>query len=410
MILLVGDKLVHFSPRRVLEALGHQCMWVESFTEAARCLSRTSFELVLLSLDLADGGGLALLRRLRFESPDTRVVAIAGSSETAIEAMRLGAFDFVRRPFDLLEPLTSARNALHMVRLERRAAYLARCDPPYVLACASPAMRKVDDAILGATRQPVVLIVGEIGTGKSLVARRIHHASRADGPFVEMQCRAHTQKVLFGHEADDQVGLIEVADGGTLFLDDVGALDAAAQAGLFAFLSSSEARRLGGTACRRVDVRLIAATKRPLDGDLHRRLSAFSIALPPLRERREDIVPLAEHFLQRDAQRFRRGPRNLSEAAGAILEAWHWPGNVGELKVVIQRTALACPGESVEPEHLPADLSSRSDPTTELPTLEELQRRYVRAVLDLSGGNKLRAAEKLGISRQTLAAKLDDAE
>jgi DNA-binding NtrC family response regulator len=442
VILIVDDeKLIRTTLERALSS--HKCETAGSLAEATAALQRTRFELVILDLKLGDGSGLELLRRI---PPDTKVVVITahGSIESAVEAMKLGAFDFVKKPFELEELLATAENALRAASLERRVAYHAgreRNDfQGMAVAGLSPAMKRLDAEIAAVAPQPVpvILILGETGAGKALVARRLHYGgARAEGPFVELNAAAIPETLveseLFGHERgafsdarERKLGLVEAADGGTLFLDEVGDLAAPAQAKLLSFLESFSFRRLGATASRSVDVRVVAATNRDLQqmmregrfrADLYYRLSSLTLAVPPLRERREDVRPLAEHFVQLDRQRFGKKFQRVSDAAARLLSGWHWPGNVRELKAVIQRAVLMNDGESLEPEHLPAEMVATAiDPVESalqeksLPSLEDVELRYMRAVLALMGGNKLRAAEKLGITRQTLAKRLGEAE
>ncbi len=450
MILVVDDeKLIRSSLQRALTGLGLKAEAAGSLAEAQAALSRTRFDLVVLDLKLGDGDGLTLLRRLRAESPDTKVVVITahGSVESAVEAMKSGAYDFVKKPFELDELLATAQNALRAGELERRVAYHDGRERKKVvgdvtLPGRSPAMLALDREIAAVSAQPVsvILVVGETGSGKALVARRLHYgaaARRAEGPFVELNAAAIPETLveseLFGHERgafsdarESKRGLVEVADGGTLFLDEVGDLGQAAQAKLLTFLESFSFRRLGATATRTVDLRLVAATHRDLEqmahekkfrADLFYRLNALTLRVPPLRERREDIRPLAEHFLSIDAQRFNKRFCRLSDEAATLLTGWRWPGNVRELKAVVQRAVLMNDGESLEAEQLPSELVSSSlDPVapalTEatIPTLAEVELRYMRAVLTLMDGNKLRAAERLGITRQTLAKRLGESE
>jgi DNA-binding NtrC family response regulator len=451
-VLVVDDeRLIRSSLERALASLGHQADAADSVAGARAALSRRRYDLVVLDLKLPDGDGLDVLRAIVAESPETKVVVITahGSIETAVQAMKLGAYDFVKKPFELDELLTTANNALRAGSLERRVAYhdgrdRSRFDAEVVPGRA-PAMVQLEHEVAMVAPQPVpvVLVVGETGTGKALIARRLHYgvaggAARASGPFVELNAAAIPEALveseLFGHERgafsdarERKLGLVEVADGGTLFLDEIGELPAAAQAKLLTFLESFSFRRVGATAARTVDVRLVAATNRDLqaqvrDGkfraDLYYRLAAITLRVPPLRERREDIRPIAEHFVVQHAQRFGKHFRRLTDDAAALLEAWPWPGNVRELKAVVQRAVLMNDAAELTAAHLPGELVAAAvDPvpaalreTAGLPTLDEIERRYMRAVLTLTGGNKVRAAEHLGITRQTLAKRLGESD
>jgi DNA-binding NtrC family response regulator len=450
-VLVVDDeRLIRTSVQRALEAAGHRAAAAGSLSEAIAALERTRFDLVVLDLRLGDGSGLQVLERVRGSAPETKVVVITahGSVATAVEAMKAGAFDFVEKPFELDRLLATVGHALHAAILERQVDYHAGrersrlTDATQVVPSRSPAMQRLDREVaqVAPAAVPLVLVCGETGSGKALVARRLHFGSaRAGGPFVELNAAAIPETLveseLFGHERgafsdarERKLGLVEVADGGTLFLDEVGDLSAAAQAKLLTFVESFSFRRVGATAAHTVDVRVVAATNRELpklvaDGrfrsDLYYRLSAITLAVPPLRERREDIRPLAEHFTAADGVRLRKRFRAVTDEAAALLAAWRWPGNVRELKAVVQRAVLMNDADALAPEHLPSELvASAIDPVPQslavpeagIPTLEEVERRYMRAVLDLTGGNKVRAAERLGITRQTLAKRLGEAD
>jgi DNA-binding NtrC family response regulator len=447
-ILVVDDeKLIRSSLERALSNLGHDTEAVDSLSAGHAAISRRRFDLVILDLKLGDGSGLDLLRRLTMEAPESKVVVITahGSVDVAVDAMKLGAYDFVKKPFELDELLTTATNALRSGALERRVAYHAQreravLDDQMIATCA-PAMARLEHEVTMVTQQPVpvVLIVGETGSGKALIARRLHQGSaRSSGPFVELNAAAIPETLveseLFGHERgafsdarERKLGLVEVAHGGTLFLDEIGDLTATAQAKLLTFLESLTFRRVGATATRTVDVRLIAATNRNLAAmvkearfraDLYYRLSALTLSVPPLRDRREDIPPLATHFAVVSAHRYGKRFRRISDEATRLLTAWSWRGNIRELKAVIQRAVLMNDGDALEAVHLPADLVAAAlDPipdalaeSTRIPSLEEIELRYMRAVVALTGGNKARAAEYLGITRQTLTKRLGEAD
>jgi DNA-binding NtrC family response regulator len=447
-VLVVDDeRLIRSSLERALSLQGHVTETADSAAAALAAAGRKRFDLVVLDLKLPDGSGLDVLARLLRDAPDTKVVVITahGTIDNAVEAMKLGAFDFVKKPFDLDELLTTAQNALRAESLERRVAYhdeRARqsLDETQVTGT-SPAMTQLghEIAMVAPRPVPVVLVMGETGSGKALVARRLHFQSaRASGPFVELNAAAIPETLveseLFGHERgafsdarERKLGLVEVADGGTLFLDEIGDLGPGPQAKLLTFLESFTFRRIGATATRTVDIRLVAATNRDLqalvkDGkfrsDLYYRLSALTLHVPPLRARVVDIKPLAELFVSVYAHKYQKRMHSLSPETLGVLERWPWPGNVRELKSVIQRAVLMHDGDVLELAHLPAELVSgalvpplpESNGNGRIPTLEEVELRYMRAVLALTAGNKLRAAEHLGITRQTLAKRLGDSE
>jgi len=445
-VLVVDDeRLLRGSVATALAQSGHEVRQAGSLAEAERLLGELRADVLVLDLKLGDGDGLDFLRRLRAGGDSTKVVVVSahGTVDRAIEAMRLGAFDFVRKPFELEELVATVGNAARAAGLERRVAYhdareRGRAEP--MIPPASPPMLRLEREVSMVVGQPVpvILLIGETGTGKALVARRLHFESpRRDGPFVELNVAAMPESLveseLFGHERgafsdarERKPGLAEVADGGTLFLDEIGEMSLPAQAKLLTFLESFRFRRIGGTAQKTVDIRLVAATNRDLPAlvkegrfraDLHYRLSSVTLEVPPLRARPEDVGPLALGFLAHFTQRFHKRMRALSPAALAVLQSWSWPGNVRELRGVIQRVVLMHDDEKLLPEHLPAELvAAKLDPTPPLEpgariaTLEEISLRYMRNVLEFTGGNKVRAAEYLGITRQTLAKRLDEAE
>jgi two-component system, NtrC family, response regulator AtoC len=444
-VLIADDEtLLRESIARAFEAEGMLVDRAATAAAAIECFQKSRPDLVVLDLKLPDRNGLEVLREINALSSAVRVLVITahGTIANAVEAMKLGAFDFVRKPFDLEELLSGARNALRTLQLEQRLAYHdereRRTHDEHFVPGRSPAMTALwkEVEIVAAQPVPVVLVIGESGTGKSLVARALHYRSpRSRAPFVELNAAAIPETLveseLFGHERgafsdarDPKAGLAEIADGGTLFLDEIGDLSAGAQAKLLSFLESRSFRRLGATELRTVDVRIVAATNRPLDllmaekkirSDLYYRLSAMTLHVPPLRERREDIPLLAKHFVDTFAQRFRKRTVRVSEPAEAVLTRWSWPGNVRELMAVMQRSVLMNDAEILDVEHLPAEIiASSADVVPELstpnpprlPTLEEVELRYIRAVYALCKESKVRAAEVLGVTRQTLARRL----
>jgi DNA-binding NtrC family response regulator len=453
-VLVVDDELlIRESLRVALAGEGWETSSAGSGAEAWQRFQQDRPDAVVLDLVLGDIGGIELLRRMQKEAPDTKVVVITahGSIELAVAAMKEGAYDFIKKPFELDEILAAVHNAIRTATLERRVEYLSererRRNDTARLIHASPAMARVveEAALIAANQVPVVLLCGESGTGKQVLARMLHERSAcAQGPFVELNCSAIPDNLveseLFGHERgafsdarDRKLGLVEVADGGTLFLDEIGDLGQPAQAKLLTFIEQRQFRRLGATAMRRVEVRIVAATNRDLAAmvasrafreDLWYRISAMTLRLPPLRERREDVALLAEHFLAEASRQFRRRWRRFAPEALGVLERYRWSGNVRELKSVIGRAALLHDEEEMQPSHLPAELVAAALATQEaaparseaapaggtIPTLAQIELAHIRRVLEVCGGNRTLAAQHLGITRQTLAKRIGSEE
>jgi two-component system, NtrC family, response regulator AtoC len=435
-VLIVDDEeLIRRSLELALAEAGYSVMLAASGREALDQLVIEAPDCLVLDLRLGDIPGLDVLREARGRFPDLKTIVITahGDVDSAVAALRLGAFDFIKKPFDLEEVIASLNNALRADQLERQVAYLSdqdgrRREPEMVFA--SESMRAAVDLLEKAARQPVpvVLIRGETGTGKQLAARLFHRASaRSRGPFVELNCSAIPENLveseLFGHERgafsdarDQKRGLVELADGGTLFLDEVGDLPASAQAKLLKFVEDFEFRRLGGTKILNVDCRVVAATHRALEEqaafrrDLYYRLAGIAVELPPLRDRGDDVLLLARHFLKEFARRYRKPLDGFTSEAEALLRAHRWPGNVRELRAAISNAALIAEDKTIGVGELAgveraalADVAELPTSLDSLRTIEELNLAYVTRVVDLCGGNKALAAQKLGISRQTLA-------
>ncbi len=447
-VLLVDDEpLIRQSVGGALRDEGFEVTVAASGEEAVQRFFEDRPDLVLLDLVLGDADGLDVLRRFRQEEPEIKVLVITahGSVDSAVSAMKLGAYDFIKKPFELEEIIAACRNATRTSALEHQVRYLRGRGqlPGGGLVIASETMQRLvrELSLIAPSSVPVVLVTGESGTGKQLVARRLHDLSPgAGGAFVELNCAAIPENLveseLFGHERgafsdarERKLGLVEVADHGTLFLDEIGDLGHGAQAKLLTFMENRSFRRLGATTLRRVDTRIVAATNRDLQAmvqersfraDLWYRLNTITIPLPPLRERPEDVPVLAEHFLLEAAREFRRRWRGVARETASLLCAYLWPGNVRELRSVISRAALLNDGETLLPEHLPADLVLAASPTgptsvepgagRSIPTLEQVELAHIRRVLSLCGGNRTQAAQRLGITRQTLAKKVDGAD
>jgi DNA-binding NtrC family response regulator len=430
---LVGKELVH---------AGYEVTTAGSLGEARDALRERVFHLALLDVRMADGNGLDLLAEIKEAAPATEVVMLTGRAtvEEAIRAMKSGALDFLTKPFKLEELEAVLEKALQKQTLERKHTALehevARIHPSDGFIGENPAVRELLDLVgRVAETESTVLIRGESGVGKELIARAVHRRSRRSRqPFVVVDCASlHEnllQSELFGHEKGAYTGairlkhgLFEVADRGTLFLDEIGELTPQLQVKLLRVLETGIFRRVGGTADIRVDVRVIAATNRSLEmmmkeggfrEDLYYRLNVFSLQIPPLRERREDVPLLVAHFIRGSQMAQKRNVR-VSEPAMEVLRRYPWPGNARELENVIERALILCDAGVIEPEHLP--LGVRLEPSFRstqddgrLVTLEEVERRYVLRVVEECKGHRQKAASILGISERNLYRKLKEFE
>lgn len=429
--------------REIFEDEGFSVISALTADAALAVAKANRFDLIVSDIHLNDRlnnqlNGIALLKTFRNVSPSTPVILISGfgTLETAIESAREGAFDFISKPFNVQEVIAIVRRALQCATGEGAAENDALKEI---------ATRYASSGLIGHSRQMIelykeiarvaafrstVLIIGESGTGKELVARAIHgNSPRASWPFVAVNCGALTETLLeaelFGHARGsftgaiaDKKGLFEEAEGGTIFLDEIGETSAALQVKLLRVLQEGEIRRVGSTKSTKVDARVIAATNRNLEDevkagrfreDLYYRLSVITLRMPPLRERLEDIPLLAHHFLRRVCEEI--GKRvTLSEKALETLKSYDWSGNVRELENSIEYAALHSRGQIIAEDDLPARLRApKETPHTleeklfsDLPSLEEMERRYLIHVLESVNGNRTRAAEILQIDRRTL--------
>jgi len=440
-ILVVEDDEV-FSRLLVmhLEDLGHDVLIAHDLKKARSLLEARTPEAVLLDQQLPDGYGLPLLKEIRQQEDAPPVIMVTGISDNSlvIEAMKAGAYDFVRKPMDELELDTTLANALKSHRLSRKVHAIRATDEPVTLnqiVGKSPTITRLLKTIGSvAASDASVLITGESGTGKEVVARAIHHHSEREGLFLPVNCSAIVENLLeselFGHEkgaftgADRRKpGKFELAADGTLFLDEVGELPLNLQAKLLRVLQEGTFERVGGTETLRTGARIIAATNRDLSAmvregafreDLFYRLNVVNIELPPLRERKEDLPLLIEHLLQKINQRLHTRTRKISEAAWRLLNSYDWPGNVRELENVLTRAAVLCRDDTITPDLLglheesaPAESSPvAADDTFEPVSLDELEERHVRKVLEYTRWHKGKACEILGISRPALERRI----
>ncbi len=448
-VLIVADEEIHARAlARFLGGRGYACEVATSHAAALEALRAARPQLVLLDLRLGDVDGLETLRQVKSLDPSLPVIMMTayGSVETAVRAMKAGALDYVQKPMDLEELELVVARALGEVRARERLEFLQRREvggpDELVLLGESPAMRPVHEFIeraarfegLAAGEHPTVLLLGETGTGKDLVARILHARSTlAREAFIALDCttlpRNLIEAELFGYErgafTDARAakrGLVEVAAGGTLFLDEVGELDLEAQGKLLRAIEEKRIRRVGGLADVPTDVRIIAATNRDLQRlanegrfrlDLLYRLKVLTLALPPLRERGDDIQWLAEHFINLYARKYDRHPKRLGPDAVAALAGFPWLGNVRELAHVIERAMLLVEADALEAwhlgleSHLPAEAQDTVPAGAPAPgTLQEVERQLMRQALESNGWNVSEAARRLGVSREVLRYRM----
>jgi two-component system, NtrC family, response regulator PilR len=422
----------------MLKSDGYRVDAAESASRARELIGRASYDLVISDIAMPDGSGVDVLRTAKEAQPDTLVILITAyaSTESAIEALKLGAYDYIIKPFDVEELRIVLKNALEKRQLERENTLLrrelkeqSRFDDLVGESSAMEQVRAMLDRI--APTNSTVLIWGESGTGKELAARAIHNrSSRRAKQFVSINCGALPDELLeselFGHVKGSftgavatKKGLFEVADGGTIFLDEIGDTSPAMQIKLLRVLQEREIRRVGGTENLEVDVRVIAATNQDLEAlvrekrfreDLYYRINVIAVKMPPLREKREDIPPLANHFLAKYTKMMGKKIREISPEAMRQLMDYNWPGNVRELENVIERAVALEGTDRILPASFSRNVAPRTDSAGPLPVvlaetgidletqLEQLRERFMSEALVRTNGVQTRAAELLGMS------------
>jgi len=440
-ILIVDDE----APSRealslLLKSAGYEITGAGTGLEAFELLAGRSFDIIITDLFLPDLNGIDILKKAKSLSPITEVILITGhaSAETAVQAMKEGAFDYITKPLNLDELRLIIDKALEKRRLLNENVYLKKqLRDKFEFANIignSPAMQKVFNRMKRIIKtDSTVLIMGESGTGKEIVAKAIHfNGHRKDKPFIAVHCGAIPENLLeselFGHTKGaftgavrDKIGKFEAADQGTIFLDEIGTMPMHLQTKLLRVLQEQEVERIGSNRSIKLDVRVVSATNQNLEedvktgnfrDDLFYRLNVIPLNLPPLRERREDILPLVKHFLHKNCKEMKRPMMSLAKEALEALELYRWPGNVRELENIVERTVALTEGNQIILDDLPSAI--RMEATTRVveqgvdlvKTVNEIEKKMIAEALTLTNGVKARAAAMLNLNRTTLVEKM----
>ncbi|MFH0879292.1 MAG: sigma-54 dependent transcriptional regulator [Lentisphaerota bacterium] len=427
---------------------GHHVQACECLLEARGFLEKNDFDLAFLDMRLPDGDGLEFLAEVKEHYPRVESVIMTAFADvrTAVAAIKRGAFDYLPKPFEDEQLEKIVRNACSKIDLSNRVSTLSRLAVEnfdnvwrFDNMIGTEALGKVFETAQRIAQSPdtTVLILGESGTGKGMLAKAIHRLSpRADKPFVDINCSAIPEQLMeseiFGYEkgafTDAKVkkpGLLEVANGGSVFLDEIGDMDMNLQGKILKVIEDKEFRRLGGARTTRVDIRIIAATNRDLKArvregkfreDLYYRLSVIPVVIPPLREHKKSIEPLASHYTQVFSKQMGRKNSRLGPSAMKALMGYAWPGNIRELRNVIERGMLLCTGEEIgledlrltDTQDLASDEARQGPDGVSIMSLAESEKRLIKAVLESVDGNKNKAADILKIHRTTLYKKLEE--
>ncbi len=439
-LLIVDDEKVALKNlEHVMKKEGYEVTATQSGAHALAFLEKQPFDVVLTDLRMEKVDGMQVLRKCREACPDTEVVLITGYAtlESAVEAMKHGAFYYIAKPFRLDEVRKVVAEAVEKIHLKRENRSLREQVESFqgkvkIITQDIKVQRLLEMARQVAPTGCNILITGESGTGKELFARYLHaHSERSEGPFLAVNCGAFNEELLsnelFGHvkgaftgAGSDKKGLLEAASGGTLFLDEITEMSPVMQVKLLRVIQEREVLPLGGTAPLKVDVRFIAATNRDVQDmvrqggfrqDLYFRLNVVNLHIPPLSQRKEDVPLLAYHFLRKYAALMKKEVTEIAPETLDLLKVYDFPGNIRELENIIERGVAIATGPVIEAAHLPEDLRDLSIRTFRkkdgrIPSLEEQEKDYIRWVLEEAGGNQTQAAQILGIDRVSLWRKL----
>lgn len=448
-VLIIDDeKLIRWYLRENMEKSGYTVIEAEKGNEAIKIFSEHLPDIVLLDVNLTDISGIDVLSAIKSMDKDVPVIIITafGNIKTAVEAMKLGAYDFIEKPFEVEKLNIVIEKALENAFLRREVSRYKALSGNYrfdQIIGNSPKMQEVRRIIkkIAHSNTTTVLLEGESGTGKDFVARVIHnHSNRADKPFIDVNCAALPKNLieseLFGYEkgaftgaSTPKKGLFEMANSGTIFLDEIGDMNYELQAKLLKVIENKTFRRLGGTAEVVVDVRIIAATNRNLSErikigsfreDLYWRLKVMPITLPPLRERGEDILLLSQHFIEHFNREFKKHVKGLSNETKELFLVYNWPGNIRELKNVLERAILLETGEYITQDYLPAEMlhgfehrikgDKESYIDINIPEegidIEEVEKTLLKKALEMAKGNQTKAARLLNLGRDAFRYRI----
>ncbi|HEY5672548.1 MAG TPA: sigma-54 dependent transcriptional regulator [Malonomonas sp.] len=448
-ILIVDDEaFIRENLERILAEDGYRPISTESPEDAVRIVAEEEISLVLLDLNLGSRSGLDVLRAMKEVDPDILVIIITGygTVESAVEALKIGAYDYIKKPFKADAIHLIVKLALETQQLRRKVKRLSKDGSGINMVGNSPELLQIFRQIREVAKHETatVLITGESGTGKELVAQAIHNLSpRSERPFVEINCGSLPfnllETELFGHERGAftdakvrKIGLFEESNSGSIFLDEIGEMDMNLQVKLLRVLEDRKIRRLGGNRNIDINVRIIAATNADIKGaldrkefreDLYYRLNVFPIHLPPLRERREDVPVLLEYFLQRFSKEFNKSMKGFSRDSLDLMMRYHWPGNVRELRNVVERICIMHNVEQIKAEHLPREIWGEAPQSEvsfnfEIPpegivlddVVGQVEKELVEKAYKITGGNVAKTARILNVPRGTLRYKLEKYE